>query len=461
MDASKKKSITAELVIHKNEQRIKLLFPYDKPLADRLRSLLPDCRWSKSMRCWHIAAIDNYYSMLCEKFPDIHFICTNPENELPVLKLKEIILYEEKERGPFVTIHKNTVHNVIEVQFAYHEELKALVCSFKPSAWNPNVKAWIIQGIEENFIPFIRQLKQKGYAYEIREKKEEKKKLVVRKTENINHEKLKHFRDMLKMKNYGDNTIKNYCLQLQYFLNHFSGKNIAILPFDDICKYIFDTQLQYNFSFSFQNQQINAIKKFYEIEYNRFFSSFELPRPKREKYLPTVLTKEEIKKLLEVTRNIKHKTILSLIYSTGIRISEAINLKIEDIHFDRKIIIVRQGKGHKDRNVPLSNKTATLIKYYMKNYLPKLFLFEGQNKDKYSPTSVQAVLKKSLALAHINKPATVHTLRHSFATHLLEQGTDIRIIQEILGHASSKTTEIYTHISNRTISGIKNPFDSL
>jgi integrase/recombinase XerD len=178
--------------------------------------------------------------------------------------------------------------------------------------------------------------------------------------------------------------------------------------------------------------------------------------------LPNVLSKEEVKAILESTKNIKHRAMLSLIYSCGLRCGELIHLKPTDIDSKRNLVIIRNGKGRKDRIVPLSPKILDLLREYYKSNKPKIYLFEGQFEGiMYSDRSLQLVLKQSLQTANIKKPVTLHWLRHSYATHLLESGTDLRYIQELLGHNSSKTTEIYTHVSTKSLQQIKSPFDDL
>lgn len=185
-------------------------------------------------------------------------------------------------------------------------------------------------------------------------------------------------------------------------------------------------------------------------------------RPKRPKLLPNVLSKEEVKLILQALTNIKHKAMLSLIYSCGLRRSELLNLKITDVNSKRGLLIIRQSKGRKDRIAPLSEKTIQLLRDYFTAYKPKEWLFEGQNGvGQYDERSLASVLINALEKSKLNKPVTLHWLRHSYATHLLENGTDLRYIQEILGHSSSKTTEIYTHVSNKSIQKVISPFDSL
>jgi len=185
-------------------------------------------------------------------------------------------------------------------------------------------------------------------------------------------------------------------------------------------------------------------------------------RPRREHKLPNVLSKEEIKAILGAPVNQKHRTMLSLIYACGLRRSELLYLKPSDVDSRRHLLIIRNAKGKKDRVVPISDKIIEMLREYYKMYKPILWLFEGQaGGENYSEKSLQSVLKQAIAKAEIDKPVTLHWLRHSYATHLLEAGTDLRYIQELLGHKSSKTTEIYTHVTERSLSKIKSPFDEL
>ncbi len=188
---------------------------------------------------------------------------------------------------------------------------------------------------------------------------------------------------------------------------------------------------------------------------------YYLDRPKREKTLPEVLTKQEVKLMIDKTENIKHKCLIMLIYSAGLRVSEAINLKVEDIDSERGVIKIIQGKGKKDRISLLSKELLIHLREYYKLYQPSKYLFTGINNGSYSASSVLKIVKNAAKKAKINKHVTTHTLRHSFATHLLEQGTDLRYIQNLLGHASSKTTEIYTHITKKGMENIKNPMDDM
>jgi integrase/recombinase XerD len=185
-------------------------------------------------------------------------------------------------------------------------------------------------------------------------------------------------------------------------------------------------------------------------------------RPRREKRLPNVLSKKEVKAILEAPTNLKHRAMLSLIYACGLRRSELLNLTLKDILSDRNLIFIRQSKGKKDRMVPISSKIIEMLRDYYKAHKPKKWLFEGQiQNEKYGERSIQLVLNHAVAKVKIDKPVSLHWLRHSYATHLLESGTDLRYIQELLGHSSSRTTEIYTHVSTHNLQQIRSPFDDL
>lgn len=203
-----------------------------------------------------------------------------------------------------------------------------------------------------------------------------------------------------------------------------------------------------------------ALKLYSEIVLGVKLNSNFLSGYRKERKMPDVLSIEEIKLVIQSIENLKHRTIISLIYSYGLRISECVKIKIRDIDSTRMMIKVLQSKGNKDRYVPLSNKMLILLREYYKEYKPKEYLFEGQIEKFYSVRSIQSILKSAISKTKIKKKISVHSLRHSYATHLLEQGTDISLIQKLLGHKDIKTTLLYTQISQSQISKIKNPFDS-
>ncbi|MCK5133067.1 MAG: tyrosine-type recombinase/integrase [Candidatus Sabulitectum sp.] len=272
---------------------------------------------------------------------------------------------------------------------------------------------------------------------------------------------LTKYRNLLVQKRYSENTQKVYLNYFADFVRNFGASNLEKLSVDEINGYILDLVEKRGISGSQQNQRINAIKFYYEKILGREKQYYELHRPRKEHKLPKVLSKNEIKRIFDSCNNIKHRCILMLIYSAGLRRSELINMKVDDIHSERMLISIRAAKGNKDRISLLSENMLNSLRSYYKEYRPREHLFEGLHGGKYSASSVANILKNAALKAGIKKRVTPHMLRHSFATHLLEQGTDLRYIQELLGHSSTKTTEIYTHVSRQAINKIRNPIDEM
>lgn len=267
------------------------------------------------------------------------------------------------------------------------------------------------------------------------------------------------YKNRLIQKRYSSNTQNIYCKYFRDFSDYFNNEKLEEITIEKINTYIIELIQTKNISISQQNQRINAIKFYYEKILGRDKQYYALHRPKKEHKLPKVLSKNEVKKILNSCNNIKHRSILMLIYSAGLRRSELIDIKIADIDSERMVINIIGAKGKKDRISLLSENMLQLLRSYYKEFKPKKYLFEGAKGGKYSPTSVANILKNASLKAGVNKTVTPHMLRHSFATHLLEQGTDLMYIQELLGHNSSKTTESYTNVSKKAIDKIRNPID--
>jgi site-specific recombinase XerD len=261
---------------------------------------------------------------------------------------------------------------------------------------------------------------------------------------------LKIFQEKLRYKNYSDRSIKLYTSYLSNFLKEVKVKD----PYQVRTQQIVDFLQNYSYtSTSQQNQYIGTLKLFAKYVLNKKdIHLTKIERPKSEKKLPRVIYGDSIKEKLNQIENLKHKAILTLTYSVGLRVSEIINLKIEHIDSKRMIIHIKNAKGRKDRIVPLSQTVLELLREYYKHYNPSEYLFNGQSTNKYSIGSCQKIYKK-----YIDNQSSIHTLRHSSATALLENGTDLRVIQKILGHTNVKTTEIYTHVSNQILSKVKLP----
>jgi site-specific recombinase XerD len=268
------------------------------------------------------------------------------------------------------------------------------------------------------------------------------------------------FLQKLELKQYSINTAKTYINLFEQFINHYKNKELTHINEDDIRTYM-QLVVQQGKSHSYINQMINSIKFYYEVVLempNRFYS---IERPIKSEALPKVISLEEVQSIIKNTNNIKHKCIVSLLYSAGLRRNELLNLKLEDIDSKRMVITVKNGKGNKDRLTILSQSVLNDLRIYYAAWKPKVYLFEGPKGDKYSPESVLKIIKTAAKKGGIRKNITPHMLRHSFATHLLENGTDLRYIQVLLGHSSTRTTEIYTQVAINNIKAIKSPIELL
>ncbi len=336
-------------------------------------------------------------------------------------------------------LHKGSPR--IAIYFEKNAALIARIKTFEDARWSASNKYWHLPDTEANRLHFNLPLAH----------------TLVPNAEGITS--IETFKRYLLSKRYSPNTINTYSEALKSFLTFCNTKAIKDITNEDVILYNNDYILKHNLSSSYQNQIVNAIKLYFKIVKETAIDIDKIHRPKREKTLPNVLSKEEVLKIIDSTENLKHKTLLALIYSAGLRISEALNMRPKDIDSVRMLIHVKNAKGKKDRYTLLSEKVLQLLREYYTIYKPKDYLFEGQFGGMYSSRSAQVILKQVAEKAGIKKPITLHTLRHSFATHLLESGTDLRYIQDLLGHSSPKTTMIYTHVTNDSLKKIKNPFD--
>ncbi|MCE3229025.1 MAG: Integrase/recombinase [Bacteroidetes bacterium] len=362
---------------------------------------------------------------------------------------------------------------VMRLNFTKNEKLLKVLRAYKALRWSQSMNCW--------YLPYSAALNQelsdllKGHAFidysavsfdVIEEvpmnKHNQKTNENLKELPKESELKLNEFKNWMRSRRYSESTINTYIDALRTFLRFFPNKPIYEITNDDVICFNNEYILRNKLSASFQNQVVNSIKLFFTTIEMRCIQPELIHRPKRDRALPNVLSKEEIKLILNAPRNIKHKAMLSLIYSCGLRRSELLNLKLNDIDSNRGLVIIRQAKGRKDRVTPLSEKVLGLLRDYFMAYRPKEWLFEGQNgKGKYDERSLANVMKQAVEKSKINKPVTLHWLRHSYATHLLENGTDLRYIQELLGHSRSRTTEIYTHVSNKSLQKIVSPFDTL
>lgn len=390
---------------------------------------------------------------------------------------------------PIITLKSTLHHNkeVILLQFDYDNDLIAVIRPLNAFKWSQTHKSWYISKYDFDVKAFYKLVANKAEIVieslsvtdtvppinkEInnltakKPKRQVKKESVVPSTRKADIQTIvlpEGYIEKLERKRYSDNTINTYSGYMRAFIRYFKLQNIDIdkITTEQINDYILLLIKTKKISPSQQNQHINAIKFYYEKVLGRVKEFYNIERPKKSIQLPKVLSEDEIMRILKCAENIKHKAILGTIYSAGLRRSELVGLRKEDILFDKNIIFVRGAKGKKDRTSILSDSVAIVLKRYLEQHKPNYWLFEGPYRRQYSTSSVAMALKKAAQKAGINRNVTPHMLRHSFATHLLEQGVDIRYIQHILGHESSRTTEIYTHISKKSLAKIKSPLDTI
>jgi len=351
----------------------------------------------------------------------------------------------------------------IGIRFEYNKHLIDIVKSIPSSRWNQVFKLWYLPYSTKRLDAIHYYFKGHAIINEDELELKTKQKSVAYKAERqlnkVQKQLLNNFYKYLRGKRYSDSTIKNYTFQIADFIDYHRQKAIQDLENRDVELFIEDIFIKRKLSVSVQRQFISALKLFIVFEPSTQIEDMILVRPKRDKVLPTVLSPNEIINLIARTKNLKHRTIIAFLYSAGLRISELINLKLDDINVNRKQIIIKNGKGRKDRYAPLAEHLLPLLRNYIFTYKPKTYLIEGQSGNKYSASSVSKFLHKAAKECQIKARVTPHTLRHSYATHLLENGVGIRHIQSLLGHAKPETTMIYTHVARKDLLDIKSPLD--
>lgn len=348
--------------------------------------------------------------------------------------------------------------NEIILKLPYSEENLQRIKQIPGRKWDLEEKYWTIPNtftsveVFKVLFDLDENILKKLYEFRVMTKpeKQETIKPLIRKV-----------RQEIKISGFSPKTEKAYVGHILRFYNYFDGKILSISE-QEIKNYLSDLLSGNQVSSSYMNQALSALKFFYNnIQGSKDVIS-NIKSPKRQQKLPQILSMEEIFSIFKSIKNPKHRMMIMLIYSAGLRISEAVNLKVSDIDVNRKLIRVAQAKGKKDRYTLLSDIALTALTHYYQAYEPQEWLFEGGKEGRHiTERSIQNVFDRACTKAGIQKEVSVHTLRHSFATHLLEAGTDLRYIQELLGHQSSKTTEIYTHVSNQAISKIQSPLDGM
>ena len=353
-------------------------------------------------------------------------------------------------------IHRK--NNQLLIKFEYDETLISLIRSIQGTSWSKSLKAWYILNTKDN-LNIILKLFEKITTVDF--SKIGKSAPFKRNLTEEQKQLLNQFYLFLKGKRYSQSTIQTYTFFIADFINFHTKTPLAELTNRAVELFIETVFMERNYSVSSQRQFISALKIFTVFCPQTKIHNLSLERPKKSRILPSVLSQEEVLRIIQLTKNLKHRAIIVLLYSSGLRIGEVTNLLLKNIDILRRQIKVEKGKGRKDRFVVLATSYLPLLQNYLTTFKPALYFIEGPTGKKYSESSIRKFLFKSVQKAGISKKVTPHTLRHSYATHLLENGVGLRHIQELLGHAKPETTMIYTHVAKKDLLDIQSPLDTI
>jgi integrase/recombinase XerD len=489
-------NITYKPVTHRGEKRILVQFAYDKALVAKLRKKT-DARWSKTHKAWHIA--DTEANRIKCKLPldntakpAVQKIQTAPqekENSIVVKKVPASNVANVPEQKTEASAAKTTIAlkaitipaNKAERMALFFAANKQVLTAIKKIAgikWCETHKYWYLPCTKAHYEALANAVKDMAIlddqALAIYLTKRKAAQLIQQKMGNTeigntafnisNHnlQLLVRTIELLELKAYSKSTIRTYKNEISLYLQTIKNSRADALSTEDVRRYIHYCISTLQLSENTIHSRLNALKFMYEqvLGHEKFF--VEIPRPKKPIQLPKVISEEKILSGLLSIKNLKHKAILMTAYSAGLRVSEVVSLKITNIDSDRMQIFIKCAKGKKDRMVPLAKATLQILREYVIAYKPKDWLFEGQStKEAYSTRSAQAIFNEIYKKMGLPKTISFHSLRHSFATHLLENGTDIKYIQEMLGHSDIMTTLRYTHVSKKSIENIESPLDKI
>jgi integrase/recombinase XerD len=502
-----KKIVTIKRMLHHDEWRYGIYFGYDRDLGDIARSI-PGSVWSKTNKCWHVPAEESALKDILKAFRDTVDIDIssislpseirksnqtaaddpaegiNDDQEGGVFVApastgdigQEIISQGKTERtegyGPVrFSIDESDGKLIIRFTGRYDKKWVNELLSYRNVKYDKIRQEWSLRWSQLTVDSLSDYFNSKGVKVivekprlpelisELRDDTGSEVRSRVLGTEAERG--IEEVQRYMSERRYSSHTMDSYICHLGFFFRYFDAKDPDDITDKDIEAFMHDFILTNRYSASYQNQLISAVKIFYELHGGRDINSSVFARPRRSRSLPKVFSKDEVMQIFNATKNGKHKLVLWMVYSCGLRRSEVVNIRLTDLDTTRGTLHIREGKGKVDRMVPISPKIWEKIRSYIKSYKPSEYLFEGQSGGKYSVESVYNVFKKSLRSAGIKKEVGIHSLRHSYATHLHEGGLDIRFIQELLGHKSTRTTEIYTHVSRRDLLSIRSPIDDL
>lgn len=366
-----------------------------------------------------------------------------------------------------LTCFKHKGQQCIGIHFPYDDEIRNVVCQIPGVHYSQSHRTFYCGFSKEKFDEIVARLKSErrypdfrnfwnSYYQQLnKEKADQQEKSESPALSEKQLRACQEFRNYLIQKRYSPRTVKTYYGGLVVFFR-WMHKEIEDIQLEDITRFNLEYIIRKGYSFSYQNQVINAIKLFYEKQQSRKLDIDLIERPRRGFHLPKVIEKHEVERLLRSIKNPKHRLALTLVYALGLRSGELLNIKLEDVRSKDKLITIRGGKGDRDRTLPLSENLLEKMRAYYRLYKPQYYLIEGDRpREPYSARSLSNVFRHHADELWGRNHFSLHCLRHSFATHNLEAGVDLRYIQELLGHKSSKTTEIYTYVSIRSLRSIK------
>lgn len=361
-------------------------------------------------------------------------------------------------------------HNLkscLGIKFLYNFEVKEYIKKFAGVKWTKTHRVFYIYYDEVRVEDLKDYIKKGGFQIlndNIQNKIPRVSKGVKFELEKLNQEKTtvyRHFLKFLKGKRFSASTIATYGGVILEFLRYTGQKPVDSLDENDVRYYIEWSVNKLNYAISTHRQMVSGFKHFAYFYPACSINVDKIYMPKKDKKLPVVLSIEEVFSIIQATKNLKHRAVIAMLYGSGLRVGELINLKLSDFDFQRKQLHISSGKGRKDRYTTIAESLFPLLKNYHNTYKPKIYFIENPKGGKYSAESIRAFLRRNVKSAGITKVVSPHTLRHSYATHLLEQGIDIRYIQELLGHSRPETTMIYTHVTRKDLQEIKSPLDNV
>ena len=439
---------------HRDQAVIAIYFSYNQKLISWCKQF--GAKWSASKSFWWLPLNSPTFDRFVEAAPEGVSI----ENEILSQKSDSFI---EKSRTVLVEKVKSQGIAHFSLRFEEHHKDLQVLSKELGAHYDTQTGTWLIAERNGLLNQLFSSFKGKAWL-DIEALKSNSKlpaKMHKQQSKPLPNRVPEAYHALLVRRRYSENTQKAYMSLFNAFLHYFKDCPPEEISEDMIRSYQDYLVNTKKVSTSTQNQAINAIKFYFERVLGNDRKVYEIERPRKERKLPTVLSEAEVLQVIAVTKNLKHKVSLALIYSAGLRVSELINLRISDVDFSRKVLFIRSAKGKKDRISTLSNLLTPYLKNYLDTYRPKYWFVEGPKRNKYSASSMRKVFNRSVAKAAIRKKVTLHSLRHSYATHLLEKGTDLRYIQELLGHSSPKTTAVYAHVSTNALHKIESPLDQI